>query len=230
MLPQNSEAEGRSAVAVNERDVGVELAAGDFSSWVTEMGAAIRGECDANVACDGCTACCTSSQFIHIEPDETETLKRIPRSLLFPAPQRPKGHVLMGYNDLGHCPMLIDNRCSIYEDRPRTCRTYDCRVFPAAGLIIDDKDHVMIARRAERWQFSYESENSVTQHVAIRAAAAFLQTHHDELPAAVRPKTTTQLAVLAFQLHELFLDGECDCEGELDIAALISRLSQTHRD
>ena len=34
----------------------------------------------------------------------------------------------------GHCPMLVDGRCSIYEHRPRTCRTYDCRVFPAAGL------------------------------------------------------------------------------------------------
>jgi Fe-S-cluster containining protein len=35
--------------------------------------------------------------------------------------------------------MLIDNRCSIYPHRPRTCGTYDCRVFPAAGLDNDEK-------------------------------------------------------------------------------------------
>jgi hypothetical protein len=25
--------------------------------------------------------------------------------------------------------MLVDDRCSIYEDRPRACRTYDCRIL-----------------------------------------------------------------------------------------------------
>ena len=33
-----------------------------------------------------CTACCTSSQFVHIEPDETDTLAHIPAALRFPAP------------------------------------------------------------------------------------------------------------------------------------------------
>ena len=96
--------------------------------------------------CNGCTACCTSSQFVHIGPDETDTLAHIPAELLFPAPLRPRGHVLMGYDERGHCPMLIDNRCSIYEHRPQTCRTYDCRVFPAAGVELEDEDKVLIAR------------------------------------------------------------------------------------
>jgi uncharacterized protein len=191
-----------------DRDVTGDVAAGDFSVWVSEMSSAIRGERDANVACDGCTACCTSSQFIHIDPDETETLKRIPPALLFPAPQRSKGHVLMGYTDRGHCPMFIDNRCSIYEDRPRTCRTYDCRVFRAAGVKVVEDDKAMIAKRAERWRFSYSTPESARQHSAIRAAASFLQGHHDELPRDVRPSTTTQLAVLAFQLRDLFDDAE----------------------
>src|SRR5688572_23451385 len=103
------------------------LAAGRFSEWLVEMQHALRGERDAAVPCDGCTACCTSSQFIHIEPDETETLAQIPRELLFPAPGSP-GHVVLGYDDHGRCPMLVDEKCSIYEHRPRTCRTYDCRV------------------------------------------------------------------------------------------------------
>ena len=27
--------------------------------------------------------------------------------------------------------------CSIYDHRPRTCRTFDCRVFAAAGVAVD---------------------------------------------------------------------------------------------
>src|SRR5207253_1500026 len=113
------------------------LAAGDFVSWVTGMQGAIAGDHDSDVPCDGCTACCTSSQFVHIEPDETETIARIPPELLFPAPRAPRGHVLLGYDERGHCPMLIDGGCSIYEHRPRTCRTYDCRVFAATGVDVD---------------------------------------------------------------------------------------------
>ena len=73
------------------------LAAGDLSAWLGEMQAAIRGDHAAAVPCGTCTACCTSSQFIHIGPDERETLAHIPNELLFPAPRLPRGHVLMGY-------------------------------------------------------------------------------------------------------------------------------------
>lgn len=90
------------------------------------MRSALRGEQPSAVPCDGCTACCTSSQFVHIEPDERETLRRIPSELLFPAPRMPAGHVLLGYDEHGRCPMLSEQGCSIYEHRPRTCRTYDC--------------------------------------------------------------------------------------------------------
>src|SRR5437868_3481590 len=97
------------------------LAAGDFSSWVRGMLGALRGEHGSDVPCGACTACCTSSQFVHVEPDETDTLSRIPAELLFPAPRLPRGHMLMGYDERGHCPMLIEGKCSIYEHRPRTC-------------------------------------------------------------------------------------------------------------
>ena len=30
----------------------------------------------------------------------------------------------MGYDERGHCPMLVDGDCSIYDHRPRTCRMY----------------------------------------------------------------------------------------------------------
>lgn len=182
-----------------------DLAAGDFSSWMAEIQAAIRDAQPVTVPCNGCTACCTSSQFIHIAPDETDTLSRIPTELLFAAPRLPRGNVVLGYDERGHCPMLIDNHCSIYEHRPRTCRTYDCRIFPASGIEVDDQDKAQIAQRARRWRFDYPTQTDLDQRDAVRAAATFIEEHPDTLPAGAKPTNGTQRAVLAIELHDTFL-------------------------
>ena len=36
--------------------------------------------------------------FIHILPEETQAIERIPAELLFPAPGAPEGHLVMGHN------------------------------------------------------------------------------------------------------------------------------------
>ena len=175
---------------------GGDLPAGDFSSWLHGMQAAIAGNAAADVPCGACTACCTSSQFVHIEPDETDTRAHIPAELLFPAPGRPKGHVLLGYDERGHCPMLVDSRCSIYDHRPRTCRAYDCRIFAAVGLDVDAEDEHKeeIARRSRRWRFGFPTDDDRRRHAAVRAAAR-----------SVRATSVTQLAVRAVEQYEEFL-------------------------
>jgi hypothetical protein len=187
---------------------GDDRAAGDFSPWVRAMAAAIGGGLASDVPCDGCTACCTSSQFVHIAPDETDTLAHIPAELLFPAPRRPRGHVLLGYDERGHCPMLVEGRCSIYEHRPRTCRTYDCRVFAAAG--VDPGDKPLVAARARRWRFSHPTGDDDDRHGAVRAAAAYLRAHPDLVPGA--GANPTALAVRAVEVHDVFLGGDPDPE------------------
>ena len=183
------------------------LSAGTFSVWLAAMQRALRGAGESDVPCGGCTACCTSSQFIHIGPDEVETLARIPAELLFPAPRLPSGNVVLGYDENGHCPMLIDNECSIYDDRPKTCRTYDCRVFPASGVEIDDGKQVDIARRARRWRFDFPAEIDEVLHDAVRAAARFGREREDLLSDGAVPSNATQRAVRAIEMHEAFLPG-----------------------
>jgi hypothetical protein len=198
-----------------------ELDAGDFSAWMLETRRAVRGDRpdrSVDVPCNGCTACCTSSQFVHIEPDETDTLSRIPAELVFPAPLMPRGHVLLGYDERGHCPMLIDNRCSIYEHRPRTCRTYDCRVFPATGIDVDDDpDKALIAQRVKRWRFTFPEPTDQIEHDATVAAATFLAEHRDLFPDGVVPSTATQRAVLAIEIHDVFLRRDA-ATGEAELA------------
>jgi Fe-S-cluster containining protein len=184
------------------------LPAGAFAAWLAGMERALGHQGESDVPCGACTSCCTSSQFVHIEPDETETLARIPVALQFPAPRAPKGHVLLGYDERGRCPMLIDDACSIYEHRPRTCRTYDCRVFPATGVVIEDPAQQAIARRAQRWEFDHPAEADRVEHEAVRAAAVFIRDHEDQLPESIVPVNATQRAVLAIRVHDAFLRDE----------------------
>ncbi len=134
------------------------LAAGTFSSWLDDTIAALAVGGDSDVPCGTCVACCSSAQFVHVTPDDTDALAHIPAELLFPAPGAPKGHQLMGYDEDGRCPMLTNAGCSIYEYRPQTCRQYDCRVFAATGV---ESDKPLIAAQVGQWEFTFEDPDRV---------------------------------------------------------------------
>lgn len=124
--------------------------------WLVELGNALVDGAEMDVPCGECTACCTSSQFVHLGPDDVAARELIPAELLFPAPGLPAGHLLLGYDEHGRCPMLIDGACSIYDARPRTCRTYDCRVFSAAAVVPEDQPR--IAARMAQWRLDGDDE------------------------------------------------------------------------
>jgi Fe-S-cluster containining protein len=177
--------------------------AGDFSEWLRDAEASLQSGTGAvAVACGTCTACCRSAMFIHINPEETQTIQRIPRALLFEAPGLPKGHLVMGYNDKGHCPMLVDDKCSIYEYRPQTCRSYDCRVFAATGIPVD-RDQPDIAHRVNAWMFNYESEEGRREHGTLKQAATFLQKNGHLFPPETLPTRPAQLAALAIMIYRI---------------------------
>jgi hypothetical protein len=119
----------------------------------------------------------------------------------------PRGHVLLGYDARGHCPMLIAGRCSIYDSRPRTCRSYDCRVFAATGVALGDAEESAIARQAARWGFTAATPAARADHTAARAAAAFLRTRPDLLADVGIPANPTQIAVVALAVRAAFANG-----------------------
>lgn len=160
------------------------VAAGPFSEWLHATRRARQLKViGADVPCGACSGCCQASLFIHIAPHETETLARIPKRLRFSAPGLPRGHVLLGYDERGRCPMLVDGRCSIYEHRPQTCRDFDCRVFAASG--IEPESHgpsAQLAERVKAWRFAHPSELDAREHAAVRAAGQFLRARRGRAP------------------------------------------------
>ena len=126
--------------------------------------------------------------------------------VVFPAPRLPVGHVLMGYDESGHCPMLIDGACSIYEHRPRTCRTYDCRVFAASGLMLDDPTKSAINDQVRRCQFQLADNIDRAELEAVRSAALLLR--------ALEPgSNTTEQSLAAIEIHDQFLATDPGGEG-----------------
>lgn len=184
-----------------------DLPAGDFSSWLRHTRRALLVEGGTTVDCGACTACCSSSQFVHVRPEETRILGRIRKDLLVAAPGLPKGHVLLGYDKNGLCPLLINGKCSIYEHRPLTCRTYDCRVFAAAGITAGD-DKPRITERTRRWKFRYPARRDRDEHSAIQAAAKFIREHAECFPGGNIPRDPAQLAILAIKACDVFLKKE----------------------
>lgn len=160
----------------------------DFERWAQEFRRALDLGEATDVPCDGCTACCRSAQFVHIGSDETATLRRIDPALLAPAPGRP-GYLVMGYDQHGRCPMLGDQGCGIYHDRPRTCRTYDCRVFAATDV---GPEQPLVAGRIRDWAF----RDDLTREAAVGRAAELLAAGAAPVEAAVRAVVETAAPAL----------------------------------
>ena len=169
-----------------------------LSHWLRDMGAALNGEVDADVPCGPCTACCASSQFVHVAPTDLDALAAIPAALLFPAPGLPEGHQLLGYDEQGRCPMLTDHRCSIYDARPQTCRTFDCRIFAATG-VEPDPEKPLIARKVTDWRIDTPTERDRIELKALRAAAAFAADAQNAERYDGLPRSPTGVAVVAVE-------------------------------
>lgn len=164
------------------------LPAGHLVTWLGSIMSSIKEGTASELACGSCDACCRASQFILVTADDIAARSAIPPELLFPAPGMPAGDHVMGYDAHGHCPMLSDAGCTIYQSRPQACRTYDCRVFAATGIDVRIDGRADVASQVERWQFDL-SDGGAELLAALRAAGAHVSSHRTELGL---PGTTAQ--------------------------------------
>jgi hypothetical protein len=184
-----------------------DLPAGNFSTWLRAIRGALAGGEGMQVACGDCVGCCTSSYFIKVRPHVKDTLAAIDERgvSLEPAPGN-RGDMLMGYDEHGHCPMFANGVCSIYSRRPDTCRTYDCRIFTAAGLPAGGDDKSVINARVARWRFDYPTAEDRDEQRAVRAAAAYLRQHPVRFPNGRVPSRAAEIAVLAIKSYPVFMN------------------------
>ena len=66
--------------------------------------------------CDSCSAACCRGLDIPLEPNELHL-------------NHNNGILQQGAD--GACSYLVNNKCSIYNDRPKVCKSFDCRILDA---------------------------------------------------------------------------------------------------
>jgi uncharacterized protein len=179
--------------------------AGNFSTWLRSIRKALTENRGMKVPCGECTACCRSSYFIHINAEEVQTLRGVPKDLLFQAPVRPQGHMVLGYDERGCCPLLVKNKCSIYRDRPATCRSFDCRILASSGLAWDGAPINLLFQKARRWKFNCPARSDSNLLSAVQDAAKFLANHPDLFKDKFTPWDGIQISVLAIKVYDVFL-------------------------
>jgi uncharacterized protein len=180
------------------------LPAGDFSAWLQATYATLWRDVPADVPCGSCNVCCRTHHQLHLRPGEKAARKRLPREYLSVARGLPPGYLLLGYDERGACPVLVDDRCSIYEDRLLVCRTYDCRIYAATDVPPDRAD---IAVQVRRWRFAYPGAEDRERHEAVLAAARFIRGQSACLPSEAARQQPVRVATLAVVAHEKFLAG-----------------------
>jgi Fe-S-cluster containining protein len=197
------------------------VAAGEFGEWLAETRAALRGGSGMRVPCGDCIGCCVSSYFIPVRPEDRRAFDLIPDEWLARTHTLAGGHWVMGYRADGTCPMLTQGKCTIYADRPQTCRDYDCRVFTAAGIEAGGTDKEVINRRVREWRFEYPSEADVRAQDAVRAAAAFIRDKRASFPDGRAPTSPTGIAVLAVKTYTVFLEPQAQEKGDEELARAV---------
>ena len=206
----------------------MDIAAGSFGEWLLEMQGVLRGERIADVPCGECVGCCVSSYPIPLRPADQVAQALVPEQFLLHAPGLQAGHLLMGFREDGTCPMYTDHRCSIYADRPQTCRDYDCRIYAAAG-ILPAGERRLINERVAAWRFSYPDQQDRVAADAVRRAAGFIREHSERFPPPVRATSPTAVAVLALKTWPVFAacqDPECGEPAIDDADGIALRITQ----
>ena len=204
------------------------VAAGEFGNWLAGARAALRGAAGSTVPCGDCVGCCVSSYHIALRAQDRVVLRRVPAQFLHQQAGA-EGETLawMGFRGDGRCPMLATTGCTVYADRPQTCRDYDCRVFAAAGMLAGDARRAVINERVQAWEFSFADDAARAAQCAMAAAARFIREHAALFRTGWAPTGPTGVAVLALKVYTVFLPG---AQPEQDATALAAAVVSCARE
>lgn len=125
------------------------------------------------VDCAGCARCCRSAFLVKLRPEEAARLPHDVRDGAAYLQHRGRDCVMFDAET---------NRCSIYEDRPVSCRQYDCRPLWLAGLRNRQRGQE-INERLEAWRTEVHSDVDlgVVAVVWLKARSLYAQEENPDV-------------------------------------------------
>ena len=149
--------------------------------------------------CDDCTACC-KGMYVQIEQGDDPSLF--------------DDNGILPTED-GHCAYLVDNKCSIYDKRPKVCRAFDCRLFALSGLAHEEKEVTEAIAQWDEQKF-IRSTDDVETIRAIRRAVHWVRErplaikiieNGSTRPARQEDVSAQLITERAIQIHKNFMNG-----------------------
>jgi hypothetical protein len=124
--------------------------------------------------------------------------------------------------------MLEAGRCTIYADRPQTCRDYDCRIYAATGLL-PDGGRPVIVERVREWRFADLTSEEAGQREALFQAARFIRENAALFPPAAKARSAAAVAVLAVKVWPMFAHEKGDRPEDPSPAEQVRRVLEAAR-
>lgn len=116
--------------------------------WLMTFGLGLKDNTGGSVPCGDCDACCRAGYAIRTND----------------------GKLYLPRKD-GTCPKLQCGLCSVYEDRPRTCKYYDCRTHFFSGI---DSSKTSINTALKQWRVTTSTERDKAVIDVIKTVAEAL--------------------------------------------------------
>lgn len=162
----------------------------EFLTWLCKAGEVIsrnvKGE-SFSINCKGCTICCERHLNVIVSKEEVNENHK-EWDVEFYEVDQTRGLLRIRKNDKGVCVHLLDGRCQIYDNRPRTCRIFDCRQRLIANVFDKHTRDMVIQWDANEW---LKPENRIYIEAVRQAARQYTQSCPDTGVAE-----TTQYAIL----------------------------------
>ena len=176
--------------------------AGSVSDFLSKIQRSQWSDDGIDTPCGDCDLCCRGLS-ISIEADESSTLDAIEPQLLDAHQSGDLSYWTIKMKPDGSCPKLVGGKCSIWKDRPRVCKRFDCRLF-ALGELPPPVRNQSFTDRVNSWRFSIDLQDDEENFEAFRRAMQLISLHQSTFAKRGIEAGTIQAASLAIDLRHLF--------------------------
>jgi len=147
--------------------------AGSLSAFMDEFARQNPHDRRSSVPCGTCRQCCW-----HPTVDVDKSVERPEDLAHLDLVVREDGKTVIRKRPDGACVHLGDGGCTVYKHRPRACRSYDCRIYSAFGILPTFNGD----RHAPYWKFTLRSVRDYAVAIAARLSTmlASVDGHDDD--------------------------------------------------
>jgi hypothetical protein len=156
-----------------------------------------------NPECGSCNACCRMGYAINGRPEDKDTLPWVIRS-------DGMKHLPVAN---GACGLLKETGCSIYGDRPKACRLYDCRTV-AVSFAMSSAEDDLKNTAFKQWSLASAIRTPDDATALLGVTAVQMAARTKAQAAGVGPETLARYAIRFYLKYRREIDPTVAASGQ----------------